>query len=261
MDLSSNSLSHGCNFHKFVVPFRLQLLWFAKGFCLLNLAQFLWFRSTIGVPRILNYEDLPQDAAHLRTRLSGITENDLEWSIDAFAEKYETNLGHVGHQWERDEYNLEFRGNRPLGDRNHLAFGVGYRYMEFDVIETTTAPWRFSTINLKTGQPSSDIPILQYNGPDSFERFSAFVQNTLEINEDFFISFGNKIEDGDLSGTTIQPGVRASYAATKDNLLWAAYKSPPPGVIGRTAYRSQLCQNLESQSISSSFKSNRSAMD
>ena len=181
------------------------------------------FVQPSGVPRIVNYEDLPQDAAHLRSRLSGITENDLEWSLDAFAEKYETNLGHVGHQWERDEYNLEFRGNRPLGDRNHLAFGFSYRYMEFDVAETTTLPWRFPTINLKTGLPSSDIPILQFNGPDSFERSSAFVQDTFEINEDFFISFGSKLEDGDLSGTTVQPGIRASYSANRDNLIWAAY--------------------------------------
>ena len=159
-----------------------------------------------GIPLIVNYEDLPQDAGHLRTRLSGVTGNDFEWSIDAFAEKYETNLGHVGHKWERDEYNLEFRGNRPFGERNHLAFGLGYRYMEFDVTETTTAPWRFPTINLQTGLPSSDIPILQYNGPNTFKRFSAFVQNTLEINEDLFISFGNKVEEGDLSGTTYTTG-------------------------------------------------------
>ena len=52
--------------------------------------------------------------------------------------------------------------------------------MEFDVTETTTAPWRFPTINLQTGLPSSDIPILQYNGPNTFKRFSAFVQNTLK---------------------------------------------------------------------------------
>ena len=53
--------------------------------------------SPTNVPYIfLNYEELPQDAGHIRTRLSGITGNDLEWSIDAFAEKYETNLGHVG---------------------------------------------------------------------------------------------------------------------------------------------------------------------
>ena len=176
-----------------------------------------------GVPRIVNYEELPQDAGHVRARLAGVTNNELEWAVDTYAEKYKTNLGHVGHKWDRDEYNLEFRGNRPLGDRNHIAFGLGYRYMEFDVTETTTSPWRFSTLNPQTGLPSSDIPILQYNGPDSFERFSAFFQNTYEVNEDFFISFGSKFEDGDLSGTTFQPGIRASYSVNPDNLLWAAY--------------------------------------
>jgi iron complex outermembrane receptor protein len=182
-----------------------------------------------GFTRYQNFEELAQDAGHLRTRLSGITGNDFEWSIDAFAEKYETNLGHVGHQWERDEYNLEFRGNRPLGDRNHLAFGLGYRYMEFDVTEVVTSPWGFDVYESNTSVSPLSIPgfnsypILNYGGADSFERFSAFVQNTFEVNEDFFISFGSKFEDGDFSGTTFQPGVRASYSVNPDNLLWAAY--------------------------------------
>jgi iron complex outermembrane receptor protein len=178
--------------------------------------------------RYQNFEELAQDAGHLRTRLSGISGNDFEWSIDAFAEKYETNLGHVGHQWERDEYNLEFRGNRPLGDRNHLAFGLGYRYMEFDVTEVVTSPWDFPVHDSTSLTPLSipgfnSYPILNYGGPDSFERFSAFVQNTYEINGDFFISFGSKFEDGDFSGTTFQPGVRASYSVNPNNLLWGAY--------------------------------------
>ena len=187
------------------------------------------FDSLGGVTRYQNFEELAQDAGHLRTRLTGITGNDFEWSIDAFAEKYETNLGHVGHQWERDEYNLEFRGNRPLGDRNHLAFGLGYRYMEFDVTEVVTSPWDFDVYESTTSVSRLSIPgynsypILNYKGPEDFGRFSAFVQNTLEVNEDLFISFGSKFEDGDFSGTTFQPGVRASYSVNPDNLLWAAY--------------------------------------
>jgi hypothetical protein len=185
--------------------------------------------SSLSIPRYQNFEELAQDAGHLRTRLSGITGNDFEWSIDAFAEKYETNLGHVGHQWERDEYNLEFRGNRPFGDRNHLAFGLGYRYMEFDVTEVVTSPWDFDVYESSTSVSPLSIPgynsypILNYGGPDSFERFSAFVQNTFEVNEDFFFSFGSKFEDGDFSGTTFQPGVRASYSVNSNNLLWGAY--------------------------------------
>ena len=160
--------------------------------------------------------------------MTGVTGNDFEWSIDAFAEKYKTNLGHVGHQWERDEYNLEFRGNRPLGGRNHLAFGLGYRFMEFDVTEVVTSPWDFPVLDLVSLTPlsipgSNSYPILNYKGSDTFQRFSAFVQDTFEVKEDFFVSFGSKFEDSDFSGTTFQPGVRASYSVNPDNLLWAAY--------------------------------------
>ena len=183
--------------------------------------------------RYQNFEELAQDAGHLRTRLSGITSNDFEWSIEAFAEKYETNLGHVGHKWERDEYNLEYRGNRPVGDRNHLAFGLGYRHMKFDVTEVVTSPWDFPVFKFEAGPPLSisplsifgynSYPILNYGGLEKFERFSAFVQDTFEINEDFFVSFGSKFEDGDFSGTSWQPGIRASYSVNPDNLIWAAY--------------------------------------
>ena len=34
---------------------------------------------------------------------------------------------------------------------------------------------------------------------------------------------GSKFEDSDFSGTTYQPGVRASYSLNRDNLLWGAY--------------------------------------
>lgn len=191
------------------------------------------FDSLGGITRYQNFEELAQDAGHLRTRLSGITSHDFEWSVDAFAEKYETNLGHIGHQWERDEYNLEFRGNRPLGDHNHLAFGLGYRYMEFDVTEVVTSPWDFPVFKFDAGPPTSisalsisgynSYPILYYRGLAKFERFSAFVQDTFEINEDCFVSFGSKFEDGDFSGTSWQSGIRASFSVNPDNLLWGAY--------------------------------------
>ena len=46
---------------------------------------------------------MPQDGSHLRAKISGITENDLEWSFAGYAELYDTTLGHIGHSWERGE--------------------------------------------------------------------------------------------------------------------------------------------------------------
>ena len=38
-----------------------------------------------------------------------------------------------------------------------------------------------------------------------------------------FLSLGAKFEDSDLSGSSIQPGVRASYTLDDQNIFWGAY--------------------------------------
>ena len=60
-----------------------------------------------GFTRYQNYEQMPQDGSHVRAKLSGITESDLEWSLAGYAELYDTSLGHIGHSWEREEFDLD----------------------------------------------------------------------------------------------------------------------------------------------------------
>ena len=87
---------------------------------------------------------MPQDGSHLRAKLSGITDNDLEWALAGYAELYDTTLGHIGHSWERKEFDLDFKANKPIGDFNHLAFGASVRHMSLEVDEVVTKPWAFS---------------------------------------------------------------------------------------------------------------------
>jgi outer membrane receptor for ferrienterochelin and colicin len=182
------------------------------------------FTSPTAIPRIDNYEDMPQDGSHLRAKLSGITENDLEWSLSAYAELYDTSLGHIGHSWERKEYDLDFRANKPLGDNHHLSFGSAFRHMSFDVNDVVTSPWAFSTFDLQTNSSSSTIPILDYGtSPTSFDRFTGFIQDSIEVSDDIVISLGSKFEDGDLSGSNFQPGARISYTLNEQNIFWGAY--------------------------------------
>ena len=180
--------------------------------------------SALGLPRYQNYEEMPQDASHLRAKLSGITDNDLEWSLAGYAELYDTNLGHVGHSWEREEFDLDFKANRPIGDRNHLAFGFSLRHMSLDVDEIATPPWRFPVFDPSTGTLRSDIPILDYGtSPKSFDRYAGFFQNSIDLNDRTVLSLGSKFEDSDLTGSSIQPGARLSFALDQRNILWGAY--------------------------------------
>ena len=178
----------------------------------------------LALDRYQNYEEMPQDGSHLRAKLSGITDNDLEWSLSGYAELYDTSLGHIGHSWERKEYDLDFRANKPLGDKHHLSFGSSFRHMAFDVNDVVTSPWAFSTFDLETSSSSSAIPILEYgNSPTKFDRFTGFIQDSIEVSDDIVISLGSKFEDGDLSGSNFQPGIRISYTLNEQNIFWGAY--------------------------------------
>ena len=178
----------------------------------------------IGIPKIDNYEQMPQDASHLRTKLSGITGNELEWSLAGYAELYDTSLGHVGHSWTRKEFDIDFRANKPIGDYNHLSFGASYRHASFDVDDVVTSPWAFSTFDPNTSSFREDIPVLEYgNSPTKFERVTGFLQDSIDLSDEIVLSLGAKFEDSDLSGSSIQPGVRVSYTLDDQNIFWGAY--------------------------------------
>lgn len=175
-------------------------------------------------PRIDNYEKMPQDGSHLRAKLSGITDNELEWSLAGYAELYDTSLGHIGHSWEREEFDLDFKANKPIGDSHHLAFGLAARHMSFDVNDVVTDPWTFSTFDPATGTMRTDIPILDYgDSPTKFDRFTGFIQDSIDLTDRIVLSVGAKFEDSDLSGTTVQPGARFSYSFDDRNIFWGAY--------------------------------------
>jgi iron complex outermembrane receptor protein len=182
------------------------------------------FISSLNLPRYQNYEEMPQDGSHIRGKLSGVTDNDLEWSLGGYAELYDTSLGHIGHSWEREEFDFDFKANKPIGDFNHIAFGLSYRHISFDVDEVVTTPWAFSSFDLNTASFRTDIPIIDYgNSPAKFERFAGFIQDSIELNDHVVLSLGAKFEDSDLSGSSVQPGIRASYTLDEQNIFWGAY--------------------------------------
>jgi iron complex outermembrane receptor protein len=192
--------------------------------------------STIGgYPRYQNYEDMPQDASHIRAKLAGITNSDLEWSLAGYAELYDTTLGHIGHSWEREEFDLDFRANKPIGDRNHIAFGLSARHMTLDIDEKVTAPWDFPTLVMDTLPGTftpavppfpASIPIIDYHyqdNPSSFDRITGFLQDAIDLDDNTVLAIGAKFEDSDLSGSSIQPGARLSYTLDDQNIFWGAY--------------------------------------
>ena len=194
------------------------------------------FKNTgLTLDRYQNYEEMPQDASHFRAKLSGITDGDLEWSLAGYAELYDTSLGHIGHSWEREEFDLDFKANKPIGDRNHIAFGFSARHMSVAVSERVTDPWNFDLLDYSLADLMSAVPppatptvpappILEYgSSPKEFDRITAFFQNSFDLTDRSVLSFGSKFEDSDLTGSSTQPGARFSFQVDERNILWGAY--------------------------------------
>jgi outer membrane receptor protein involved in Fe transport len=178
----------------------------------------------LGFTRYEYWGEMPHDAGHLRAKLSGVTDSDLEWTLAGYAEQYKTFLGHVGRRWDRKQYDLDFKANKLIGDRHHLAFGLATRHMNFDVEDVMTPPWGFDANDTLFTPASPNITILDHgDSPTKFDRFSAFFQDSYEFSDSLLLSGGAKFEESDLAGAGVQPGARLSWAVNETNVLWSAY--------------------------------------
>ena len=103
-----------------------------------------------------------------------------------------------------DTLDLTAQHTFGLGEANDVIWGLGYRYINNDLQQTTplvTVLDRTFDLNLA----------------------SAFIQDDWKIIPDKFImTLGTKLEYNDFTGVEIQPNVRAVFKPTEHQTLWAA---------------------------------------
>ena len=56
-----------------------------------------------------------------------------------------------------------------------------------------------------------------------FNRFTAYVQDSINLSDEIVLSIGSKFEENDLTGSGFQPGVRASWNPNGSNVFWLGY--------------------------------------
>ena len=209
------------------------------------------------VDRFERYGEMTNDSGHIVSKLEGITDSSLEWSLTGAIEQTDINMGHLGFEWKQNQYDLAFDANRPIGDSQRLSFGIGYRRTELDVKEHLLEPFSLTPVfNLSPFRalPTSP-PILEYDQSfTKFNRFTAYVQDSINLSDEIVLSIGSKFEENDLTGSGFQPGVRGSWNPNGSNVFWLGYSEAhrqpslreryttlnpgriwyPPGVLGAT---------------------------
>ena len=101
-----------------------------------------------------------------------------------------------------DTYDVDFQHRFSLGGRNHVIWGLGYRFTH-DVVD-----------------PAPTLTFL----PTHLEHhlFSGFVQDEVRILDNLFFTLGTKLEHNDYTGLEVEPSARLKWNVTDKQMLWGA---------------------------------------
>jgi iron complex outermembrane receptor protein len=104
---------------------------------------------------------------------------------------------------ELNTYDIDFQHRLPLGERNKLIWGAGYRFMH-DKVDNTTA--------------IAFIPSRR-----ELNLFSGFLQDEITLLRDqLFLTIGSKFEHNDYSGFEFQPNIRLAWLPVTHQTIWTA---------------------------------------
>jgi iron complex outermembrane receptor protein len=158
---------------------------------------------------------MSNDSVHLIAKLDGITGGGLEWSLTGFVDHSDIYMGHLGFEWQQTQYDLSFDGNLPLGNFHMISFGASAMRTDLDIGSEVIEPFQIGV---------DQVPILDYDqGYTQFNRFNAYFQDSITLSNEWSLSLGAKVEENDLSGFGIQPGIRGSWMANDNNVVWMGY--------------------------------------
>jgi iron complex outermembrane receptor protein len=101
-----------------------------------------------------------------------------------------------------DTYDLDFQHRFPLGERNQVIWGLGYRATRDRV------------------QNAPSVAFLPTQLDQSL--YSGFVQDEVLLRRDWIFTFGTKLEHNDYTGFEVEPGIRLQWNFSSKQMLWAA---------------------------------------
>ena len=101
-----------------------------------------------------------------------------------------------------DTYDLDFQDRFHLGDRNHIVWGLGYRFTH-DVVQ--------------------DAPAVAFV-PATLDQnlFSGFLQDEIKLHDKLFLTLGSKLEHNDYTGFEYEPSARLQLNLTDKQMIWGA---------------------------------------
>jgi iron complex outermembrane receptor protein len=103
----------------------------------------------------------------------------------------------------RNTFDLDYRHQFSIGDRQDIVWGLGYRY---------TADQIGGSLKVAMNPPNRVLQL-----------FDSFVQDQIAlVPERVYLTVGTKLEHNDYTGFEVMPSVRASWSPSDRHMLWVA---------------------------------------
>jgi iron complex outermembrane receptor protein len=120
---------------------------------------------------------------------------------------------------ELETYDVDFQHRLPLGAGQDLVWGLGYRFVHDDVVNTPANAFLPPQVGRAT--------------------FSGFVQDEFSFNQDrLHLTLGTKVEHNDYTGFEVEPSGRLAWEPDSKQTLWIAISRAvrTPSRIDRDLY-------------------------
>lgn len=157
---------------------------------------------------LLNLEDETSNGGHILTRWNRALNQDSNLTLQTYWDHVDR-TGSNGYQNLRwDTFDVDVQHELPLGSRQEIVYGAGYRY-----------------IDALLGKTSADNGFMLSSPSDSRHSnlVTAFVQDRITLVRDkLHLTVGSKFERNDFTGFEFQPTGRLLWTPTSWQSVWAA---------------------------------------
>jgi iron complex outermembrane receptor protein len=141
------------------------------------------------------------NGGNLLGRWTHTISDDSSWSLQAYYDRTyrDAVIFHEG----RDTLDVDFQHRFRFGARNHIIWGLGYRYTH--------------------DRTADKFDVSMHPRERGSQLFGGFVQDEMAvIPERLTLTLGTKLEHNDFSGFEIQPSGRLMWTPSPEHTIWAA---------------------------------------
>lgn len=156
----------------------------------------------------LNVEDVSSVLGNMRGRWRRQFAADSSWELSAYWDRVDLKGDNAFSDTRWDTFDVDSQREFPVGDRHHVVYGAGYRFV---------------TVALRNSAQDAGFALTNPSSHRQTHLFTAFASDQISLLPDRLeLTLGSKLEHNVFTGVEAQPSARVLWTPTPRQSFWAA---------------------------------------